>query len=427
MPQDPKNYVLSKGRHCHAPMDGGEICFNYNDLLLRKWAVERPSDIQDFSLNSSERMENYLSQVPPPTYPSDFTLSINNPRIGHPDNPKYKAEFFDSYNAHGHTPFEGGEIIWNSKQWAQKINFELNLYRQIVPSGIANAVSSVIGESVAVPSGENIVPYNLHSHSDIEGGIIAQNEWMAKAIENKRIENFNQSEQSDFTFKLQEYTQEDFPFDESILTGESQKSGTGASGILEITDPLPTGHKGFVNPAITVPAFGTEVIFNDRQLFIVLNKLIELGLIKKPGGGYFTVPEQPTKAYNVHRHTSEFDGGFLGGRKEIAFCIAGSLVVADNVISFYARKKYKILEAWAYADKAPVGECLAVQIYKNNSVYVCLLIIYSGQHETQAVTIHDDIINPGDTINVNIASIGDEQAGGENLNITLLVEELADE
>jgi len=145
--------------------------------------------------------------------------------------------------------------------------------------------------------------------SDIEGGIIAQNEWMAKAIENKRIENFNEGTKSDLDFQLKEHTQQDFPFDENVLTGESQKSGTGASGVLEIVDPLPSGHTGFINPAIAAPAFGTEVIFNDRQLLIVLNKLIDLGLIKKPGGGKFTVPDQPNKAYNVHRHTSEFDGG----------------------------------------------------------------------------------------------------------------------
>jgi len=317
-PHDPKQYLTAKNLHCHAPMTGGEICFNYNQLLLGKWARTNPSDISSFTLYPTEKIENWIKMPSPPMYPSDWQVSDLDPRKGHPDNPKYKAEFFDAYNSHGHSPFTGGSIVWNSRQWINRWNFELNLYKQIVPSEIADAISEHF-QPVPEPTGRwdpetnpnGIVPYNLHSHSDIEGGVIAQNEWMAKAIENKRIENFNKAAKSDLDFQLEEHTQQDFPFDENVLTGESQKSGTGASGILDIIDPLPSGHTGFVNPAVTAPAFGTEVIFNDRQLLIVLNKLIDLGLIKKPGGGKFTVPDQPTKSYNVHRHSSEFDGGLI--------------------------------------------------------------------------------------------------------------------
>ena len=366
-PKDPKQYTTAKNTHYHAPMAGGEISFNYIELLLQMWAKYKTQDIEDFTLTDKETMQYYTKQVPPPKLPSEINLSPDDPRLGHPDNPKYKVEFFDAYNRHGHTPFEGSLITWNNREWINRWNYEINLYKEIVPSDVADAVIDHFKE-LPLPQGKwdpetnpsGIIPYNVHSHSDIEGGIIAQNEWMAKAIENKRIENFNRAEKTEFNFTLQEHSSDDFPFDESVLTGESQKAGP--SGILDIIDPLPSGHTGFINPSITAPAFGTEVIFNDRQLLIVLNKLIDLGLIRRPGGGKFAVPAKPTKAYNVHKHSSEYDGGVIeaignhahsGAKDENGKYEPGENLAYGCFAPFVARDDPK---SWAlYQDAHPSG------------------------------------------------------------------------
>jgi len=333
---DPEKYVTARDLHSHAPMFGGEIAFNYNDALFQYWADKRPSQISasGITLNEDEKISNWINKVYPPVFPSsnnldtDWVIPDDDPRKGHKDNPKYQPEFFKAYQKHGHTPYEGGPIIWNSKQWVNQWNAKFYLLKQILPKSIREAVEtqfSYLEEPSIIPSGTtynpgDIIPFNEHSHSVIEGGPIAQNEWMETAIENARLEKFKNATQLEFNFgNTLEYKDE--PYDDSVLFEESEKSGElppgqeekGVYQIIDGDNPFGTTGKRIYNPVILAPAFGGEIILNDRQLAIVLNKLIDQGLIRRKDGSKFTVPDKPTKAYNVHGHTDKYDGGLIKG------------------------------------------------------------------------------------------------------------------
>jgi len=331
---DPEKYVTARDLHSHAPMFGGEIAFNYNDALFQYWADKQPSQISasGISLNEDEKISNWISRIYPPMFPSsnnldtDWVIPNNDPRRGHKDNPKYQPEFFKAYQKHGHTPYEGGPIIWNSKQWVNQWNAKFYLLKQILPKSVKEAIEtqfSYLEEPSTIPSGNSyalgdIIPFNEHSHSTIEGGPIAQNEWMETAIENARLEKFKNATQLEFNFgNALEYKDE--PYDDSVLFEESEKSGEtdqkekGVTEIQEGDNPFGTTEKRIYNPVILAPAFGGELILNDKQLAILLNKLIDQGIVRRKDGGKFTVPDEPTKGFSIHHHTGPFDGGTVEG------------------------------------------------------------------------------------------------------------------
>ena len=364
---DPEKYVTARDLHSHAPMFGGEITFNYNDALFQYWADKQPEMItaSGLSLNEDEKISNWIDRVYPPKFPSsdnldtDWVLPDDDPRRGHKDNPKYQPEFFKAYQKHGHTPYEGGPIIWNSKQWANQWNAKFYLLKQILPKSIKEAIEthfSYLKEPSVIPSGNayasgNIIPFNEHSHSIIEGGPIAQNEWMETAISNARLEKFKNATQLEFNFgSALEYKDE--PYNESVLFEESEKSGPlpkgqKEKGVLQITasdNPFGSTEKKVYNPTISIPSFGGELIFNDKQLAIVLNKLIDQGLIRRKDGNKFTVPDKPTKAYNVHHHSGPFDGGTI---------IASGMIPHSHAGVTDASGVYLPGENYAYGCMAP--------------------------------------------------------------------------
>ena len=329
----PKGYTSSKNPHTHTPWDCTEIVWNYFDWCMKYFPLLSQNQIVGLPISAVEKIQYFLFR-PAIIYPSSENLSdwiLSQNRAGeeegssvpHRDNPKYQAEYFDAYQRHGHTPYEGGEIIWNNVQWVNKLNTEMHIWLQTQPDGIKKGFIEKFmlgGEPPYIGQPTPIIAYNRHVHGKYTGGIIAQNEWMELAAENQRIYEFNQSARGEFNYELNDVFKEPKASGvlEEELFNESEKTGAPPSGaetfgyksVTEIDNPVPSGIKIY-NPAITAPGFGTEVIYNNKQLAIVLNKLIDEELIRTEDGGKFEVPDKPTKAYNVHFHTGPYDGGHL--------------------------------------------------------------------------------------------------------------------
>lgn len=89
---------------------------------------------------------------------------------------------------------------------------------------------------------------------------------------------------------------------------------------------LPTSQKDITPIHGHTPTTGGEIIWNNVQLVALLNSYIAHlnsniePSVKRDGDEegkahipYIKVPPAPTRGFNSHHHTSEFDGGFIFG------------------------------------------------------------------------------------------------------------------
>ena len=149
----PKSYINVMKPHVHSSWDCTQIVFNYYDFCMRYFPFLSKEQIINLPMSSNEKINYYIQQpeiiFPPSSKLDSWTLPRN--RVGdgssipHQDNPAYQASYFDAYQRHGHTPYEGGPIFWNNLQWIRKLNVERYIWKKTQPQGVKEGFEEKFG------------------------------------------------------------------------------------------------------------------------------------------------------------------------------------------------------------------------------------------------------------------------------------------
>lgn len=120
------------------------------------------------------------------------------------------------------------------------------------------------------------------------------------------------------------------------------------------------------------------------------------------------------------------DGTYRAISKTISFSIPGDAFVKTNFAGWIADKSYTIQRVKIYADTAPVGADLIIDINKNNTTIFTTQTnrpkVTAGTNAgTDVTTIEVNTLSAGDRLSIDIDQVGSTTPGGNNLLVTVVL------
>ena len=113
----------------------------------------------------------------------------------------------------------------------------------------------------------------------------------------------------------------------------------------------------------------------------------------------------------------------IAGGQGFAFGIAGNAYVATKIQSIVLPKDVTFSKIWAYADTAPTGADMNIDVNLNGvSIITGTLAIAASANAANTTTLATTAGSEGDRLSWDVDQIGSTVAGGSNLMVTIEID-----